>query len=183
MRLISPCLKAGALRRFFGKLPRPIEDGAFSSPQDNILPWARQYLGASKGVYKTPQSSDIFRSIHISITYPAAGQVQARTPFALPMTYHVATMTGFRGVARLYTLHGYANLHALVGKELAKLIERPAITASPFSPRTGQFVRAFSDAGEIVNCDGLICRLSLLDESITEFTARIIRYWRLFGVS
>ncbi len=84
------------------------------------------------------------------------------------MTYHVATMTGFRGVARGYTLDGYANLHALVGEELVKLIERLAITASPFSPRTGQFVRAFSDAGEIVNRDGLICRLSLLDESITD---------------
>ncbi len=77
-------------------------------------------------------------------------------------------MTGFRGVARSYTLHGYANLHALVGEELAKLIERPAITASPFSLGTGQFVGAFSDAGEIFNRDGLICRLSLLDESITD---------------
>nr|WP_237269126.1 hypothetical protein [Thermostichus lividus] len=84
------------------------------------------------------------------------------------MTYHVATMTGFRGVARSYTLHGYANPHALVGEELAKLIERPAITASPFSLGTGQFVGAFSDAGEIFNRDGLICRLSLLDESITD---------------
>ncbi|MCH9055524.1 hypothetical protein L5220_06315 [Synechococcus sp. PCC 6716] len=77
-------------------------------------------------------------------------------------------MTGFRGVAGGYTLDGYANLHALVGEELAKLIERLAITASPFSLGTGQFVGAFSDAGEIVNCDGLIYRLSLLDGSITD---------------
>jgi hypothetical protein len=61
-------------------------------------------------------------------------------------------------------------------KELAKLIEGLAITASPFSLGTGQFVSAFSDAGEIVNRDGLICSFSLLDESITDGEVHCCNY-------
>ena len=84
------------------KLPRPKRDGAFSSPQNDILQRARHHFGASRRVYDAPQRGNIFCPIHIRISNPAAILVQTLKLFALPVANHLAAMARLRRVARIY---------------------------------------------------------------------------------
>jgi len=86
---------------------------------------ARNHLGTSGVVYENPQFCDIFCAIHISITNPTTSHIQALKFLALTIAQYIATMTSFRGVARVNQSHRYAKLHAFVGQELAQLEERP----------------------------------------------------------
>ena len=129
---------------------------AFSSPQDNFLQRAGHYLGTSGQVYDLPQSSNISCSIHIGIANPSASLIQALKPLTLAIANHLATVTSFRGIARINQSYINAKFHAFIGQELAQLVERPTIAASLFCFRPWQFIGTLSDSGQVFQGNSLI---------------------------
>ncbi len=144
--------------------------GAFNSPE-RVMQRARQSR-TFRCIYGHPKSRNIFRSVIVSITNPAAMSTRKLLTTPIRFTANgmnmVAIVASLASISRVDKYKMYAMLNRFIYQELSQLEKRPTITQSPLFFTAGKLVGTFSNSGQIFQSNSLVAQSRSSYQPVTD---------------